>query len=322
MNAMRRFWMILILALCGTGANSQSVDQGEARKPANEAELRYWLDNMAVHHRYSVDEMSQVTGLAADEVVAALKRLGLEGKAPVKRKKEEALVVLPYPGGRHPRIGFLDGAVNPQRETKISVFTPWDPPEKPGYVVADIPEAVFSNLGLTYLAHTHVPTLWDLKKVTLPKLEWKRLETGDLEIERPLPNGIVFGAKAHPDQQAVRMELWLKNGTDQKLTGLRVQNCVMLKGAPGFNHQDNTTKKFQAPYAIARHKELNRWIITGWEPIQRAWGNAPCPCLHADPQFPDCEPGQTVRCRGWLSFYEGDDLDAELKRIDATGWRK
>lgn len=319
---MRRFWMILIGALCATGANAQTLDQVEARKPANEAELRFWLDNMAVHHRYSVQEMCQVTGLAAGEVTAALKRLELEGKTAARREKDAPLTVLPYPGGRHPRIGFLDGAVNPQRETKVSVFTPWDPPEKPGYVVADIPEAVFSNLGLTYLAHTHVPTLWDQKKITLPKLEWKRLENGDLEIERPLPNGIVFGAKVHPDKQAVRMELWLKNGTDQKLTGLRVQNCVMLKGAPGFTHQDNATKKFQAPYAIARHKDLDRWIITGWEPIQRAWGNAPCPCLHADPQFPDCDPGQTVRCRGWLSFYEGGDIDGELKRIDGTGWRK
>jgi hypothetical protein len=33
--------------------------------------------------------------------------------------------VLPYPGGRHPRVGFLDGAIDPQRGTKASVFAPW-----------------------------------------------------------------------------------------------------------------------------------------------------------------------------------------------------
>jgi len=44
--------------------------------------------------------------------------------------------------------------------------------------------------------------------------------------------------------------------------------------------------------------------------------------LHSDPQFPDVPPGETRRLKGWLSFYEGDDIDAELRRIDQTGWRK
>ena len=41
------------------------------------------------------------------------------------RKEGEPLLVLPYPGGRHPRIGFRDGMIRPQRETKASVFAPW-----------------------------------------------------------------------------------------------------------------------------------------------------------------------------------------------------
>jgi hypothetical protein len=45
------------------------------------------------------------------------------------------------------------------------------------------------------------------------------------------------------------------------------------------------------------------------------------PCLHSDPKFPDCDPGQTQHLRGWLSFYEGADLDSELQRIERTGWR-
>ena len=64
-----------------------------------------------------------------------------------QRTADEPLLVLPYPGGRHPRTGFLEGAMRPQRETKISIFTPWD---NHSYVVLDIPEAIWSNLGLTY----------------------------------------------------------------------------------------------------------------------------------------------------------------------------
>ncbi len=65
-----------------------------------------------------------------------------------------------------------------------------------------------------------------------------------------------------------------------------------------------------------------RWIITAWESCHRPWANPPCPCLHSDPKFPDCPPGETRRLRGWLSFYEGKDLDAELRRIEQTGWNK
>jgi hypothetical protein len=118
------------------------------------------------------------------------------------------------------------------------------------------------------------------------------------------------------------MELWLKNGTDEKLSDLRVQNCVMLKGAAGFEEQTNDNKVFSPPYAACRSKDGKRWIITAWMPSQRAWGNAKCPCLHSDPQFPDCPPGETRRLHGWLSFFEGIDLQAEFKRIDALGWSK
>jgi hypothetical protein len=206
----------------------------------------------------------------------------------------------------------------PQRETKVSVFTPWD---EGGYVVVDVPEAIFSNLGLTYLAHTHIPTLWDLQGITLPRLEWQRRADGSLSYERTLPNGITFGATVCPAATDVRMDLWLRNGTKERLTGLRVQNCIMLGYAPGFADQTNTNKVYQPPYAAVRSDDGRRWIITAWDPVQRCWGNEMCPCLHSDPQFPDCAPDATQRLRGWLSFYEGAAIEAEFQRIEATGWR-
>jgi hypothetical protein len=284
----------------------------EARPPKDEADLRFWLENMVWHHRYTTDEISAVTGLPAARIEKECNRLAIYPQRAPVRSPDTPLTVLPYPGGRHPRIGFLDGAVNPQRETKVSVFTPWD---SHSYVVVDVPEAIFSNLGLTYLAHTHVPTLWTLQNITLPRLEWKRHSKGVLDIERALPNGIVFGAKVIPARDGVKMELWLKNGTPEKLTGLRVQNCVMLKGARGFEAQSNDNKTLSAPFAIARSEDGARWIITAWERCGRAWANPPCPCLHSDPVFPDCTPGQKVRLQGWLSFYEGADIAKELERL-------
>ncbi len=291
------------------------------RRPVNDDDLRYWLENMAVFHRYTPAEIGAATGLSADEAAAALKRFAIDRMSPPRRMRDDPLIVRPYPGGRHPRIGFLDGAIRPRRESKVSVFLPW---ENAGYVVVDVPEAIWSRQGntreLLYLAHTHVPTMWDKQGVELDRLEWTREPSGVLSIHRKLPNGVSFGARVTPARDAVRMELSLTNGSKAALSGLVVQNCVLLKAAVGFESQTNDNKLFEKPYAACRNSQGNRWIITAWKPCVRAWANAPCPCLHSDPQFPDCAPGETQRIRGWLSFYEGNDVRSEFRRIDSSGW--
>jgi len=202
--------------------------------------------------------------------------------------------------------------VNPQRETKVSVFLPWD---RTSYVVVDLPEAIWSNLGLTYLAHTHVPTIWSKQEVELQQLEWQRNDDGSLELERKLPNGITYQAKVKAVENAVRMQLSLTNGTKELLSDLRIQNCVMLKGAKGFEDQTNDNKLFRSPFVAVKSKEGDQWIITAWQRCHRAWGNAPCPCLHSDPKFADLAPGDSQQITGWLWFYEGDRIEAELARL-------
>jgi hypothetical protein len=289
----------------------------DPRPPANEDDLRYWLQNMVWYHRFTPEEISAATGMTREAISAALDRLNIRPEDRPHRPVGAPLTVLAYPGGRHPRLGFLEGALRPQRETKVSVFTPWD---EASYVVADVPEAIWSNLGLTYLAHTHVETIWSRQGIELERLEWTRHEDGSLAVERRLPNGICFGTRVVPAADCVRMKMWLVNGTDKPLSGLRVQQCVMLGGAAGFAEQTNENKVFEPPYACARDASRRRWIITAWVPNHRTWGNERCPCLHSDPQFPDCAPGETVFVRGWLSFYEGADLHGELARIERSGW--
>lgn len=303
---------VSLIALAATAITSQP-GSSNFRKPKDDADLRYWLENMVWHHRFTNEEVTAATGLTVDEVAAALKKFRITPDTKPRRPANAPLLVLPYPGGRHPRLGFLDGAARPQRETKISVFAPWD---ETSYVVVDVPEAIWSNLGLTYLAHTHVPTIWTQQSVELPPLEWNRRADGTLDIERKLPNGIIFGAKIVPTTEGVRMELWLTNGTGERLTDLRAQNCVLLKGAAGFAQQTNDNKVFSKPYAACRSADGKRWLITAWTHCHRVWANPSCPCFHSDPKFPDCAPGETQRLRGWLSFYEGTDIEAEFRRIE------
>ncbi len=294
-------WLLTLSTVLGAGS----------RPLAGEADRRFWLDNMLVHHGYSVAEAQAATGLAAAELATATETLKLPAVAPA-RAVGMPLKVLPYPGGRHPRLGFFDGAVDPQRDTKLSVFTPWDPRS---YVVVDVPEAIWSNLGLTYLAHTHISTIWDRRGIRLPHLEWSRRADGSFASERHLPNGIVFGVRATPSATHVAFRWWLRNGSTNALSQLRAQVCVLLGRAAGFEAQTSTNKRLDGPLVAARDASGRRWIITAWDALDRAWQNPPVPCIHSDPRLDDCPPGETREARGWLWFYEGDRILDELARL-------
>ena len=298
--------------------SEEAACTNNGRRPQDDAELKKWLENMVVYHRFSQQEIQWATSLTKAEIESAVVRFDLHARNRPQRRPGDPLLIMPYPGGRHPRIGFLDGALRPQRETKLSVFAPWDPDS---YVVVDIPEALWSNLGLTYLAHTHIPTIWTRTQQELRTLEWQ-VRDGRFVSERRLPNGIHFKTIAKPHREHLQMEMWLHNGSEAALTDLRVQNCVMLRMATGFSQQTDSNKYFKGPYACAKNATGDRWIIVAWEPVHRGWGNAPCPCLHSDPKFPDAKPGETHALRGWLSFFEGNNIDAELRRIDKSGWTK
>ncbi len=318
MSPRRLFLTACLITTFGmTAPAADDAPPSNFRKPSNDAELQYWLQNMVWYHNFSNEEIAEATGMNDAEIQSLLKRLRISPDTKPQRADDAPLLALPYPGGRHPRIGFLEGAIRPQRDTKISVFTPWD---NRSYVVVDVPEAIWSNLGLTYLAHTHVPTIWTEQGVELPPLEWNRRDDGTYDVTRKLPNGIAFGAKVIPGRDGVKMELWLENGTKEPLSDLRVQNCVMLKAAAGFAEQTNDNKVFSKPFCAASNNAGNRWIITAWDHCHRPWGNARCPCLHSDPKFPDCAPGEKKTLHGWLSFYEGTNIEAEFARLRQGDW--
>ena len=117
-----------------------------------------------------------------------------------------------------------------------------------------------------------------------------------------------------PAKEQVDMEMWLKNGSEEALTGMRTQICIMLKGAGEMAAQTNENKRLDSPVAAVQCSSSNRWVLTAWTPQGKAWGNASCPCLHSDPIFPDCPPGETVRLSGRVWFYEGQAIDGEIER--------
>jgi len=286
------FWSYC--CLCSIGYGSENI----------QTETIFWLVDAVRDYGFTVEETACALSLTPDRVKMLLNTLPLPTSA--RWTNTDRIKVLPYPGGRHPRIGFLDGAKNPERGTKAGLFAPWD---DRSYIVVDLPEAIFSNLGLLFLAHTHIPTIWDQQNIKSATGEWARNPDGSLEMSRVLPNQVAFGSRIIPRKDGADMELWLRNGDSKKLTGLRTQICVLLKGAKGFQSQTNDNKTFSKPVAVAKAINSSCYILTAWQQCGRVWGNEQCPCIHSDPVLPDCEPGQTVRVQGRIIFYEGSNIE-------------
>ena len=91
---------------------------------ATRADLGRWMETMFLHHGFSKAEAAEVSGLPESEVETYAERFAAASPEP---KPGDRPRVEPYPGGRHPRIGFLDGAIDPIRGTKASVFLALEP---------------------------------------------------------------------------------------------------------------------------------------------------------------------------------------------------
>lgn len=310
MISTRGFQITLLAVAWIVGPFPSSTGADPAQTDRDDSDLRFWLENMVWNHQYTFRELESATGLSRPVLEQRLGEWNIRPGHSPDRNQDGRLFVAPYPGGRHPRIGFLDGAVDPHRDTKASVFLPW--PDS-GYVVLDFPEAIWSNLGLTYLAHTHIPTIWSESDTTLERIEWTRLENGILKSRRTLPNGIRFQTRIAPHRDRVDLEMTLFNGTAARLTGLRTQICVLLKGAPDFNEQTNDNKHLEGDAALTRaNGRDDRWVGIVWKRA-RPWANPPCPCMHSDPVFPDLDPGVASTLRGRLFVHEGKDPGAAIR---------
>ena len=151
--------------------------------------------------------------------------------------------------------------------------------------------------------------------------EWNRRADGSFDVERELPNRVRFGTKVVPQPAAVRMQSVAHERHERdahRLARAELRDAQRRRRLHGADERQQGVPRLMPP---VNRKTAGAWIITAWDPCQRAWGNEKCPCLHSDPQFPDCAPGKTQRLRGWLSFFEGENIEEELARIEATGWR-
>jgi len=215
------------------------------------------------------------------------------------------------------------------------VCPPWPSQD---YIYLDFPEAIFSSLGLLYLSHVN-PTLTTLF-TDLPPVPWQSADNR-LSFERRLPNDLVFGGSlATSEPSVVEMELFIHNGTAQPVRDIKLQTCAFLRGIREFSAHSMSNKyvhvadrgwtPFEAaqketatsgryrlgwrggpeitdlPVLVTVSEQESRMVGMTWhEHTYSLIGNRLHPCMHADPFFPDLEPGQEARIQGELLFFEG-----------------
>ncbi|WP_169980958.1 hypothetical protein [Tautonia rosea] len=313
----------LMLAACALAVAQQGPGsvRGVCLEPGQcefDDALKQKLQNMIVYHSFSLSEMALATGRPIDVIQRAIDHFRLSSETQPELPEDGTILVLPYPGGRHPRIGFLDGARDPRSDTKVSLVSPWAERE---YVVVDLPEAIWWEDELLFLAHTHIPTLWTKAGIELPDEPWVVQPDRSLSNQRTLPNGVTISATIRPIHQGAMIELGLTNHGEEPLRNLRAQVCVLLRGLSEFRQQSTEFTTLQSPYAVRRSRQTpNHWLVTAWNDCHRAWTNPDCPCLHSDPAFPDCLPGETVRARGVIAFVEADDVQTAIQSVEQLDW--
>src|SRR6266511_4082279 len=63
-----------------------------SRRPKNDADLRFWLENMVWYHRFNVAEIKAATGLSDVEITAALARFVIGTNNKPKRSSNAPLL--------------------------------------------------------------------------------------------------------------------------------------------------------------------------------------------------------------------------------------
>lgn len=244
-------------------------------------------------------------------------------------------------------IRIVPGAWRPHYpwEQIAWVSPPWASQD---YIWLDFPEAIFTSQGLLFLSHINPP----IKTVfsNLPHVPWKQTSKG-ITFERSLSNGVSFGGSVtHGKDSTVELELHLRNGSQKDLSRITLQTCAFLRAIKEFADysQDNKfvhvadngwipmneaakrkngSAKYRVgwrtrgnpvadlPVSVVVSNQGKRLVAMTWlDDTLSMVGNPRHPCFHADPRFPDLEPGEQASIRGKLIFFEGPLAEFEFAK--------
>lgn len=218
----------------------------------------------------------------------------------------------------------------------------WISPSWPSqdYIWLDFPEAIFTDKGLIFLSHINPQVKSEYND--LPPVPW-RTQPGGIFFERELPNGVRFeGSVSQKNLNQIELRLTVFNGMKEPLREITLQTCAFLRAIREFSDftRDNklvhlkdtgwtplsqamNLQEMDAPYRVGwrtrgrrladlpivltlSNQEKRFFAFTWGKSTLALVGNPNHPCVHADPCFPDLEPGQEAQIRGVICFVEGN----------------
>ena len=95
-----------------TEEKQEDPNANNGRPFLDAADANFWMNNMIGYHQFTDQEIHWATGMELSEIQKMRNEMKKGGLLKTSFDKD-SLKLLPYPGGRHPRIGFLDGAIRP-----------------------------------------------------------------------------------------------------------------------------------------------------------------------------------------------------------------
>lgn len=235
-------------------------------------------------------------------------------------------------------LRILPGAWRPHYPWEHIV---WISPSWPSqdYIWLDFPEAVFTDRGLIYLSHINpaAPAVYP----EWPKVEWT-VDGNRVSMERVLPDGIAIAAAAYIERENVAgLELRIRNGSDKPLRKITLQTCAFLRairefadytrdnkfvhvpdkgwmkfeearaltderGKYGLGWRTHSNRNADVPMMVTVSNTAERLVAMTWlDATLSLTSNGNHPCMHADPEFRDLEPGEEQTIHGRLIFHEG-----------------
>jgi len=216
------------------------------------------------------------------------------------------------------------------------VSPPW---AEDGCVWLDFPEVIMQEKEFLYAGHGPVGHL-RVHHAALPKAPWYDVQDG-IAFDRVLPSGLAFGGTvARQSETVVGMSMYLRNGAKEPLIGPKVQTCAYLRQLNEFEARTLDNKYIHIPgrgwlplsqarlvkdengkyrygwrggraiadqpFIVTTSSENERLIAMTWhEDTLSLVSNPAHPCMHADPDWPDLDPGQEHTVHGKLVFFEG-----------------
>lgn len=271
----------------------------------------------------------------------ALGALGIRAAQAQEKPKPPQPVYVPEATG----IRILPGQWRPHYpwEQIAWVSPPWGCED---YLWLDFPEAIFIGQDLVFLSHLRP----ELEIDRYPAIPWTQTPDG-LSFERTLRNGVEFGGSLRKKGETeVDLELHIRNGASTKLTSITLQTCAYLRAIREFADFTRENKLVHVPekgwIPMTQALELTgngQPYRVGWRTKGKGvadvpmvitvsgqtgrlfaftWGkdtlsmigNPHHPCAHADPKFPNLEPGQEASVRGKLVFFDGNLEDFDYQR--------